>query len=298
MKTVSPSSVPVMILAGGLGTRLSEETGARPKPMVEIGGIPILVHLMRYYYSFGFNDFVICAGHLSYMIKDYFNRYEMITNHIEVDHRVSLATRPRIFGHSNSQERWRVRVIETGSDAMTGARVARALDTVAAADGKLPETFALTYGDGLSNTDLIEELAFHHQHGKTGTVLGVKPVARFGELAIDSDSSVSGFVEKPASKHNYMSGGFFFFNGNFRSYLSADTGCILEKDPLENLSADGQLKMWPNKDFWQCMDTLRDKMYLQEMWNSPQCPWKRAAIIHEDLSSDHTITFNRSANAD
>jgi glucose-1-phosphate cytidylyltransferase len=190
---------------------------------------------MRYYYSFGFNDFVICAGHLSHMIKDYFHRYEMITNHIEVDHRTNRSNQPRVFGHSTAQERWRVRVIETGSDAMTGARVARALDTVASADGKLPECFGLTYGDGLCNTDLHEELEFHQQHGKIGTVLGVKPVARFGELALGSNNCVAGFVEKPASKHSFMNGGFFFFTSEFRRYLSSETGCILRSPPWSSL---------------------------------------------------------------
>jgi glucose-1-phosphate cytidylyltransferase len=293
---IHPSSVPVLILAGGLGTRLAEETTLRPKPMVEIGGIPILLHVMRYYYSFGFNDFVICAGHLSHMIKDYFSRYELIANHIEIDHRINPASQPKIFGHSAGQEKWRVRVIETGAEAMTGARVARALDTIACADGRVPECFGLTYGDGLTNTDLLSELSFHGQHGKIGTVLGVKPVARFGELAINEDLTVAGFVEKPASRHSYMNGGFFFFNGQFRKYLSAQASCVLEKEPLEKLSADGELKMWANLDFWQCMDNLRDKMYLQELWDSSSCPWRRIPSSKQEPVSDST--FAVAANAD
>lgn len=271
-----PSSVPVFILAGGLGTRLSEETSARPKPMIEIGGIPILVHIMRYYYSFGFNDFVICAGYLSSIIKDYFTKYELLSNHIEIDHRTDPDQKFRVFGHSAQQERWRVRVIETGSEAMTGARVARALDVVAGTVGADFSTFALTYGDGLTNADLVEELRFHKNHGKIGTVLGAKPLARFGELDLKSDGAVAGFVEKPESRHSYVSAGFFFFERRFREYLSSGSDCVLEKQPLERLAHDNQLMMWPNRDFWQCMDHLRDKVYLQELWESNNCPWRRS----------------------
>lgn len=277
MKTPAahPSEIPVFILAGGLGTRLAEETSMRPKPMVEIGGLPILVHIMRYYHSFGFDDFVICAGHLSHMIKDYFTRYELLLNHIELDHRKNPDQRVRVFGHSAEQERWRVRVIETGTEAMTAARVARALDVIAETEGGYPATFALTYGDGLADVDLQEELEFHRKHKKIGTVLGVKPVARFGELGTGLNGEVFGFVEKPRSKHSYMNGGFFFFQREFREYLSTDAACVLEQDPLEKLAKDNQLQMFANKNFWQCMDNLRDKMHLQELWDSKDCPWRR-----------------------
>jgi glucose-1-phosphate cytidylyltransferase len=273
-RETSVKDIPVLILAGGLGTRLSEETSLKPKPMVEVGGIPILVHVMRYYYQFGFEDFVICAGHLSHVIKDYFANYELQFSHIEIDHRQSMNTRPHFFsGGAENQERWRVRVLETGANAMTGSRIARALDTLEKIDGALPQTFAVTYGDGLTNCHLIDELSFHRSHKKIGTVLGVKPTARFGELDADEKGVVQGFLEKPESRQGFINGGFFFFEKGFRQYLQSADSCILERAPLEKLSQDGQFVMYPHSGFWQCMDNLRDKMLLEKLWSSPDCPW-------------------------
>ncbi len=263
---------PIFILAGGLGTRLSEETQLKPKPMVEIGNIPILLHIMRWYYSFGFNDFVICAGYRSWEIKKFFLDYENQHNHIEIDHRELLSKPAVLMGKSKDQEKWRVRVVDTGADAMTGARIARAFDVVS--EHQQISNFAVTYGDGLSNVCLTKELDFHLSHKKIGTVLGVIPDARFGELVTNEKSEVEEFVEKPRFKQSRINGGFFFFKNEFRKYISTSPDCILEKKPLENLAKDKELSMWKHDDFWQPMDTLRDKILLEEMWLSQKAPWK------------------------
>jgi glucose-1-phosphate cytidylyltransferase len=271
---VSKSKIPVFILAGGMGTRLSEETQARPKPMVEIGHLPILAHIMRRYYAFGFNDFVICAGYRSWDIKQFFLNYEIRVNHMELDHRRTDQQTVGVFGSNRNMERWRVRVIETGEDAMTGARVARAFDEVNRVEPI--ETFALTYGDGVCDVNLSEELEFHWKHGQEGTVLGVHPVARFGELELDERGDrVRRFQEKPQGHEGVINGGFFFFNSKFRKYLSSDSGCILERQPLAQLADDGELMVYRHNGFWQPMDTLRDKNYLQSLWDEGNAPWMR-----------------------
>jgi glucose-1-phosphate cytidylyltransferase len=267
---LSKDKIPVFILAGGLGTRLSEETQLKPKPMVEIGDIPILVHIMRYYYSFGFNDFVVCAGYRSWEIKQYFLNYEFRKSHLEIDHRVSTDQKPVGVGPNEAQERWRVRVIDTGVDTMTGGRIARALDAVTELEPF--SHFALTYGDGVSDVNLDEELAFHFKHGKIGTVLGVHPTARFGELEVSSNK-VNSFEEKPQSKQGLINGGFFFLKREFRKYLGNDDAMILEKSPLSTLAKDGELMMYQHPGFWQPMDTLRDRNMLQGLWESGKAPW-------------------------
>jgi glucose-1-phosphate cytidylyltransferase len=275
------SNIPVFILAGGLGTRISEETLVKPKPMIEIGGYPLILHIMRYYYSYGFNDFVVCAGYLSRMIKEYFKNYELQYDHLEIDHRgdgdsPSTHRKTSVFSNTGrKQERWRIRVLDTGNDAMTGARIAKAIDIIEAREGKPLGTFAITYGDGLTDCKLDEELAFHRQHKGVGTVLGVRTIARFGELSVDAASKVEGFIEKPDANQPMINGGFFFFEREFRKYLSTDDSCVLEKAPLEKVSQDGELFMFQHKGFWACMDTLRDKTYLQGLWESPECPWRR-----------------------
>jgi len=268
---LNPSKVPVFILAGGLGTRLSEETSARPKPMVEIGGIPILVHIMRWYYSFGFTDFVICAGYMSWDIKQYFLDYEYRSNHIEIDHRSNAEKPAGTFGRNRAQEKWRVRVIDTGFTSLTGARIARALDEVGEASLEQGH-FALTYGDGLTDLNLGESLKFHEQHGKVGTLTGVKNIARFGELDVKGED-VEGFLEKPEDRQGFINGGFFFFHKSFRKYLSADPDCTLERKPLADLAKDGQLKIRRHPGFWAAMDTLRDKHELQKLWEAGKAPW-------------------------
>jgi glucose-1-phosphate cytidylyltransferase len=265
------SKVPVFLLAGGLGTRISEETALKPKPMIEVGEIPVLVHIMRWYYSFGFNDFVVCAGYRSWEIKNYFLDYEFRRNDLQIDHRESAGLPPQSLGRSEAQERWKVRVIDTGLDTMTGGRIARAFDICQAQERF--DTFAVTYGDGLCDVDLKKELEFHASHGKTGTVMGVKPTARFGELDIDAKGGVTGFLEKPESRQGLINGGFFFFQKNFRDRLSPDASLILERSPLESLAKQGQLQMFEHGGFWHPMDTLRDKIHLQGLWDSGKAPW-------------------------
>lgn len=269
------SEVPVFILAGGLGTRISEETHLRPKPMIEIGEIPILLHIMRSYYAFGFNDFVICAGYRSWEIKQFFLNYEFRHNHVQIDHRTNPDAPAGSFGKSASQENWRVRVIDTGLESMTGSRVAKALDQVS---GERFETFALTYGDGLCDVNLKAELAFHREHGRLGTVLGVHPLARFGELDISEVGEVREFLEKPQSRQGSINGGFFFFQREFREYLSSDADCILERQPLTDLAKNRQLMVHQHDGFWQPMDTLRDKTQLQALWDSGKAPWHPSAL--------------------
>jgi glucose-1-phosphate cytidylyltransferase len=269
MKT---QNVPVLILAGGMGTRISEETAVKPKPMIEIGDIPILIHIMRRYYAHGFNDFVVCAGYKAWEIKHYFLNYEFRLNHLGIDHRSNANQPPAALGTNSAQERWRVRVVDTGTDCMTGGRVARALDLIAA-QGDSFDDFALTYGDGLSDIDLGKEFHFHVERGRLGTVLGVIPSARFGELDLNADNQVVGFLEKPESKQAWVSGGFFFFKKAFRKYLKEESRCILEREPLARLAREQQLIMYPHRGFWHPMDTLRDKIYLQELWDSGKAPW-------------------------
>ena len=273
-------NVPVFVLAGGLGTRLSEETQIKPKPMVEIGEIPILVHIMRWYYGHGFNDFVICAGYRSWEIKHFFLNYEFRMNHLVIDHRDSLTTSPASFGQSLEQEQWRVRVIDTGINSLTGTRLARALDIIS--EEQAFDDFALTYGDGLSDVDLTKELAFHRSHGTIGTALAVNVQQRFGILKIESDMKVSGFVEKPADRQEAVSGGFFFFKKEFRRYIDSSSACVLERLPLERLAADGELMSFRHSGFWYPMDTLRDKTYLEGLWNSGAAPWVREHGRHDD----------------
>lgn len=266
------SDVPVFILAGGLGTRLSEETDLRPKPMIEIGEVPILLHIMRSYYSYGFNDFVICAGYKSWEIKEYFLNYSFRTNHLKIDHRQNRNAMPKAFGDRVDQENWRVRVIDTGLSSMTGARVAKAFDEVSKTDHI--QNFALTYGDGLTDAHLADEYQFHLEHNKIGTVLGVPPQARFGELALGKNNEVFGFLEKPESRHSLINGGFFFFKSSFRKFLTKDNDCVLEKSPLTKLAQKKQLKTFVHKGFWHPMDTLRDKNHLQKLWDEGKAPWK------------------------
>lgn len=267
---IEPKNVPVFILAGGMGTRLSEETNVKPKPMVEIGGIPILLHLMRTYYAHGFSDFVICAGYRSWDIKEFFLHYQFRLNHLSIDHRAEHHAAAKVFSQNTEQERWRVRVIDTGLETMTGARIAKAFDEI---QGESFSNIAVTYGDGLCDVDLTSELAFHEKHGKIGTIVGVKPVSRFGELEVDSNGAVTQFAEKPDFNQSLINGGFFFFKRDFRKYLTLDPTSILERAPLESLAKDGHLKLYEHRGFWQCMDTLRDKTHLQSLWDKGQAPW-------------------------
>jgi glucose-1-phosphate cytidylyltransferase len=255
----------VVILCGGQGTRLREATESRPKPMIEIGGRPILWHIMKLYAHFGLDEFILCLGYKGHVIKDFFVNYEMRTNDFTV-HLGSVQPVEFLSGHE--EVGWSVTLAETGEHAMTGARlqrVAHYLDET---------TFCFTYGDGIGDIDIRKLLAFHRSHGKLGTVTGVRPPSRFGELALDG-CQVSSFTEKPQVTQGYINGGFFVFEREFiERYLNDREDLTLEREPLNRLAADGELMMYAHEGFWQPMDTYREWKHLESLWNSDQVPWK------------------------
>ena len=254
----------VVILCGGMGTRLREETEYRPKPMVQVGGRPILWHIMKIYAHYGFKDFIICLGYKGDMIKEYFLNYEAMNN----DFTIPLGNYNNIQYHSNHQERdWFVTLADTGEEAQTGARVKRIENYI---DGDL---FMLTYGDGVANINIKELVEYHKSHGKIGTMTGVHPSSRFGELLI-KDNKIEVFNEKPQVTEGLINGGFFVFNKIFFKYLKEDDNGYLEKAPLENLAADGELMVYPHDGFWQCVDTYRELELLNNLWKSRNPPWK------------------------
>ncbi len=251
-----------VILAGGMGTRISEETSLRPKPMIEIGGRPILWHIMKLYSHHGVVDFVICCGYRGYMIKEYFANYflhmsdvtfDMTTNSMEV--------------HNRKSEPWRVTLVDTGEATLTGGRLRRVADYVGD-----DEDFFFTYGDGLADVDLTAELAFHRRHGKLATVLAVQPPGRYGALRMQG-TSVSGFTEKPRGDGGLINGGFFVLSPRCIDLIGGDA-TSWEGSPLTTLAAEGQLQAFEHHGFWQPMDTLRDKNALEELWQSGRAPWK------------------------
>lgn len=254
-----------VILAGGLGTRISEETHLKPKPMVEVGGKPILWHIMKLYSSHGVNDFVICCGYKGYVIKEYFANYfvhmsdvtfDMANNHMEV--------------HQRKAEPWKVTLVDTGEDTLTGGRLKRVAKYI-----EDDEAFCFTYGDGLSDVDISAEIAFHRQHGKWATVAAVQPPGRYGALQLDG-SQVNGFAEKLLGDGGYINGGFFVLSPKCLELIEGDqTGW--EFQPLSRLAEMGQLMAYRHHGFWQPMDTLRDKNLLEELWISGRAPWKRWA---------------------
>jgi glucose-1-phosphate cytidylyltransferase len=268
--------VPVVILCGGMGTRLAEETETKPKPLVEIGGRPILWHLMKHYSHHGFNDFILCLGYKGHLIRDYFLNYDYNARDI----RVKLGNGGReveTLGRRGGTESWNVTLADTGNAALTGARVKRIEKYI---EGK---RFMLTYGDGLSTVDIRRLSEFHDSHGRIGTVTGVRPPSRFGELIVGTGADrdrVLEFAEKPAtgrhkgSVSGYINGGFFVFGREFFRYLDAADECVLEREPLERLSADGELMVHAHSGFWQCMDTMRDVLLLRQLWDSGKPPWK------------------------
>jgi glucose-1-phosphate cytidylyltransferase len=252
----------VVILAGGLGTRLSEETVLRPKPMVEIGGKPILWHIMKIYSHFGFNDFIICLGFRGYVIKEYFSNYFLHMSDVTFDMRSN--TMEVLQQHA---EPWRVTLVETGSESMTGGRVRRVAPYL---DG---ETFMLTYGDGVANVNIAELVKFHRSHGRLATVTSTQPSGRFGALNINADNRVVSFQEKPAGDGSWINGGFFVLEAPVLERIAGDA-TIFEKEPLEGLARDGELVAYRHADFWQPMDTMRDKLHLEELWQGGTAPWK------------------------
>jgi glucose-1-phosphate cytidylyltransferase len=253
----------VVILCGGQGTRLREETEYKPKPMVEIGDKPILWHIMKTYASYGFNEFVLCLGYKGDMIKDYFYHYKMRNN----DFSINLGSGDITIHDSREETDWNIILANTGLNSMTGTRIKRIEKYI---DG---DRFMVTYGDGVTDLDISGLLKFHDQHGKIGTVTGVYPPSRYGELRIEGDRVVS-FDEKPEIGVAPISGGYFVFNKEFFDYLKYDESCVLEKEPLSNLARDGQLKVYNHKGFWQCMDTYRDYMFLNDLWKSNRAQWK------------------------
>jgi len=254
----------VVILCGGMGTRMREETEYRPKPMVLLGNRPILWHIMKIYGRYGWKDFVICLGYKGHMIKDYFLNYEFMNS----DFTIRLGDREKIQIHSNHNESdWSVTLAETGERTLTGGRVKRIEKYIDSND------FMLTYGDGVADIDIGKLYEFHRNHGHIGTMTGVVPVSRFGEVSLER-GKVTCFNEKPRYSDGRVNGGFFVFNRKFFSYLDDDESCVLEKGPLENLAADGELMLYPHDGFWQCVDTYRELEALNEMWNSGKAPWR------------------------
>jgi glucose-1-phosphate cytidylyltransferase len=256
--------VKVVILAGGLGTRLSEETAARPKPMVEIGDRPILWHIMKSYSHYGFSDFVVCLGYKGYMIKEYFSNYFLHMSDVTFDMRDNS-----MEIHQHAAEPWRVTLVDTGPDTQTGGRIKRVAEYVR--DG----TFMLTYGDGVADVDISALVAFHRAHGKEATITAVQPLGRFGALEVDEEdgeSAVRGFHEKPAGDGAWVNGGYFVLEPAVLDRIMGDE-TLFEQEPLERLAADDQLRAFQHRGFWQPMDALRDVRLLQALWESGEAPW-------------------------
>jgi glucose-1-phosphate cytidylyltransferase len=253
----------IVILCGGMGTRLREETEIKPKPMIEIGGMPILWHIMKTYAGYGFNEFILCLGYKGEQIKEYFYNYEMLSN----DFTIELGTKNIDVYPRHSEKGWKVTLVDTGSEAMTGARVKRIQKFIDS------DTFMLTYGDGVADINIKHLLEFHKKHGKIGTVTAVNPPSRYGELIISEDHAMS-FTEKPQETKDSISGGYFVFSSKIFDYLKDDNSCVLEKEPLCSLVLDKELKVYKHKGFWQCMDTYRDYKYLQSLWDRGDAPWK------------------------
>ena len=251
-----------VILAGGLGTRISEETVIKPKPMIEIGGKPILWHIMKIYSFHGINDFIVCCGYKGYVIKEYFANYFLHQSDITFD-----MSKNEMKIHQERVEPWKVTLIDTGEQTMTGGRIKRIKEYLD--DG---EDFCLTYGDGLANIDITKLIAFHKNHGKAVTLSAVYPLGRFGALDIIENQVIS-FCEKPRGDGALINGGFFVLNSKALDYIQGDN-TIWEQEPLNKLATDGELMSYKHEDFWQPMDTLRDKHYLEELWESEKAPWK------------------------
>ncbi|MBR2865359.1 MAG: glucose-1-phosphate cytidylyltransferase [Elusimicrobiaceae bacterium] len=254
----------VLILAGGLGSRLSEETNLKPKPMVEIGGYPILWHIMKIYSHYGFNDFVILTGYKSHVIKDFFVNYYQRYSDITVD-----MTDNSVVVHKTRQEPWKVTMLYTGQTTMTGGRIKKATKYIN------NEPFLLTYGDGVSDVNIQELIDAHKQSGKLITMTAVKPTGRFGALVIDEKNTITSFMEKPKGDGAWINGGFFVCQPEVMDYIAEGNDVIFEREPLERLAAEGQLHAYKHEGFWQPMDTLRDKIHLTELWEAQKAPWKK-----------------------
>jgi glucose-1-phosphate cytidylyltransferase len=252
----------VVLLAGGLGTRISEETVLKPKPMVEIGGMPILWHIMKIYSAYGFNDFVICLGYKGYVIKEYFANYFLHKSDVTID-----LVNNSVTVHDSHAEPWKITLVDTGNSTMTGGRIKRIQSHIG------NETFLLTYGDGVGNVDIKKLVEFHQKHGKACTITSVQPSGRFGALNLTEKQEVLSFKEKPQGDGAYINGGFFVCQPEVFNYIENDS-TIFEKGPMESLAADGQLMAFNHNGFWKPMDTLRDKQELDTEWNNGNAKWK------------------------
>ncbi len=253
----------VVILAGGFGTRISEESHLKPKPMIEIGERPIMWHIMKIYSHFGFNDFIICLGYKGYYIKEYFAHYFLHESDITFDFRNGGET----VIHNHHAEPWRVTLADTGLETMTGGRIKRIRSYIG------DEPFMLTYGDGVGNVDIRELVDFHKSHGKIATITSTQPSGRFGSLDMGGDNRVTGFQEKPKGDGGWINAGFFVLQPEAIDYIASDD-ILFEKQPLENLAKDGELLAYRHYGFWQPMDSLRDKNQLEALWSSGRAPWK------------------------
>ncbi len=253
----------VVILAGGYGTRISEESHLKPKPMIEIGGRPILWHIMKIYSHYGFNDFIVCLGYKGYCIKEYFANYFLHESDVTFD----FKNQDSRIVHHHYAEPWTVTLINTGVDTMTGGRVKRVRKYIG------DEPFMLTYGDGVSEIDISRLVEHHKSHGRLATVTSTQPVGRFGALDLNGDSLVKGFQEKPKGDGAWINAGFFVLQPEIFDYIDGDS-TVFEKEPLERLAKDGQLMAFKNAGFWHPMDTMRDKNLLEDLWKEGRAPWK------------------------
>jgi glucose-1-phosphate cytidylyltransferase len=251
----------VVLLAGGLGTRISEESHLRPKPMIEIGEKPILWHIMKNYATYGFNEFVICCGYKGYVIKEFFADYYLHTSDVTFD----LCNNNMIV-HNNTAEPWKVTLVDTGLETMTGGRIKRIQEYVE------NEPFMLTYGDGVSDINMKQLLEFHKRHNKIATITAIQPEGRFGMLDME-DSRINSFREKSKDDSGWINGGFMVLNSEIFKYIEGDN-TVFEREPLESIAHEGQLMAYKHHGFWQCMDTLRDKEYLEKLWVNNKAPWR------------------------
>jgi glucose-1-phosphate cytidylyltransferase len=252
-----------VILAGGLGSRLSEETTVRPKPMVEIGGRPIIWHIMKIFSHYDINDFIICLGYRGYMIKEYFANYALHMSDITID-----ISNKKVTVHQNYAEPWRISLVDTGESTMTGGRLKRILPYL-----EKDEHFCMSYGDGLSDIDIGALVAFHRSHGKLATVTAVRPPRRFGQI-IAEGTRVKTFKEKPEGEGGWINGGFFVLSPKVMDFIDGDA-TSWEREPLERLAENEQIHAFEHDGFWQPMDTLRDKNYIEELWQSGKAPWRK-----------------------
>ncbi|SHJ13998.1 glucose-1-phosphate cytidylyltransferase [Parasporobacterium paucivorans] len=253
----------VVILAGGFGTRISEESHLIPKPMIGIGEKPILWHIMKYYSYYGYNDFIICCGYKQYVIKEFFADYYLHMSDVTFD----FTAENKLVVHSNHTEPWKVTIIDTGLNTMTGGRIKRIQPFVG------NEAFMLTYGDGLCDADMNVLENYHHAHGKIATITAIQPGGRFGSVDIDSNEDITSFKEKGIEEGGWINGGFMVLDPRIFDYLDGDD-CILEKYPLVTLAEQGEIKAFKHYGFWQCMDTMRDKMLLERLWEEGTAPWR------------------------